>query len=308
MCVQTDSNDPLGVVEVNGRLGKLRVRAVPLPGPVTQILQEHEEVLRLVGGANTTDASELQDLTSSRVDGEKTEALQMQDLASALESREKLNREAVTAITKLKASLDKAFKEAGDEWENAINKIWSFGPGGCGPNILLNRIQSYPRHSVWEKSTTVNSPLTLYDTSFVTGFQMATKAGPLCEEPLMGVCFVVEDWSLAPSTSTEPGDEQARTQNISSGQVISLSKDTLRKAFEQQCQRLMCAMYSCVISVTSEVVGKMYSVIGKRQGRVLDGDITEGSTSWNVTAYLPVVESMNFANELRKSVSKMFIG
>lgn len=303
---KTDNSDPMGVVEVNGRLGRLRVRAVPLPGPVTQVLQEHEEVLRLVslaGGVKTADTSDLQDLSSSRMDGEKAEALHLQELVTALEDREKLNREAVVAIAKLKALLGKAFKEAGDEWKNAINEIWSFGPGGCGPNILLNRIPTYPRHSVWEKSTTLDTPLALYDTSFVTGFQMATKAGPLCEEPLMGVCFVVEDWSLAPSTNTDPGEEQARVQNISSGQVISLSKDTLRKAFEQQCQRLMCAMYSCVISVTSEVVGKMYSVIGKRQGRVVDGDITEGSTSWNVTAYLPVVESMNFANELRKSTS-----
>lgn len=282
---------------------------MPLPSPVTQVLLEHEEVLRLVslaGGVKPADTSDLQDLISSRMDGEKAEALQMQELATALKDREKLNREAVAAIAKLKALLSKAFKEAGDEWENAINEIWSFGPGGCGPNILLNRISTYPRHSVWEKSKTLDTPLVLYDTSFVTGFQMATKAGPLCEEPLMGVCFVVEDWNLA--TSTEPGEEQARLQNISSGQVISLSKDTLRKAFEQQCQRLMCAMYSCVISVTSEVVGKMYSVIGKRQGRVVDGDITEGSTSWNVTAYLPVVESMNFANELRKSVSIVFLG
>ena len=56
-------------------------------------------------------------------------------------------------------------------------------------------------------------------------------------------------------------------------------------------------------SVTSEVVGRMYSVMGKRHGRIVDGDITEGSTSWNVTAYLPVIECMDFANELRKSVS-----
>lgn len=310
MCPQTDSSDPLGVVEVNGRLGKLRVRAVPLPGPITLILQQHEEVLQLVslvGGISTTDTTDLQDLNSSRMDGDKGEALQMQDVAKALENRQKLNKEAVTAIAELKSSLDKAFKEAGGEWQDAINEIWSFGPDGRGPNILLNRIPAYSRHSVWEKATTSDSLLALYDTSFITGFQMATKAGPLCEEPMMGVCFVVEDWSLAPNSITELGEEQTRTVNISSGQIISLSKDTLRKAFEQQCQRLVCAMYSCVISVTSEVVGKMYSVIGKRQGRVVDGDITEGSTSWNVTAYLPVIESMNFANELRKSVSIVFM-
>ncbi|KAG0724152.1 Elongation factor-like GTPase 1 [Chionoecetes opilio] len=302
---KVDNSDPLGVVEVDGRLGKLRVRAVALPSSVTLILQQHEEVVQLVspvGGTNTTNTTDLQDL-APRMEGEKGEALHMQALAEALENRQKLNREAVTAIAKLKASLDKAFKEAGEEWKNAIQEIWSFGPDGRGPNILLNRVPTFPRHSVWEKAATSDSPLALYDRSFVTGFQMATKAGPLCEEPMMGVCFVVEDWSLAPSSSAELSDEHSRAVNISSGQIISLSKDTLRKAFEQQCQRLVCAMYSCVISVTSEVVGKMYSVIGKRQGRVVDGDITEGSTSWNVTAYLPVVESMNFANELRKSTS-----
>lgn len=38
--------------------------------------------------------------------------------------------------------------------------------------------------------------LTKYENSFVNGFQIATLAGPLCEEPMMGVCFVVEDWTI----------------------------------------------------------------------------------------------------------------
>ncbi|KAK7076905.1 Elongation factor-like GTPase 1 [Halocaridina rubra] len=158
------------------------------------------------------------------------------------------------------------------------------------------------RPSVWDKSTAVDSPLAAYDTNFVTGFQLASAAGPLCEEPLMGVCFIVEDWSL-PAKRTNDSGESFSTYGISGGQVISLSKDTLRKSFEKQCQRLVSAMYSCVISVNSEVIGKMYNVIGKRQGRIVSGDVTEGSSSWNVTAYLPVIESMNFANELRKSTS-----
>jgi len=38
--------------------------------------------------------------------------------------------------------------------------------------------------------------LTKYENSFMNGFQIATLAGPLCEEPMMGVCFVVEDWTI----------------------------------------------------------------------------------------------------------------
>ncbi|XP_045616084.1 elongation factor-like GTPase 1 [Procambarus clarkii] len=304
---KVDNSDPLGVVEVNGRLGKLRCRAVSLPHAVTKLLEQNEELLKLVTVASATDRKNTYSVANtvgdSSLELEEKPAIQLSALGEALENRQKLKVEAFRAIKEFKTSLDKAFRDAGAEWENAVNEIWSFGPNDCGPNILLNRIQTYCRPSVWEKAVLFDSPLAAYDTNFVTGFQIATAAGPLCEEPMMGVCFIIEDWSLAPSREPESGEDQFQTSGISSGQIISLSKDTLRKAFEHQCQRLVCAMYSCVINVTSEVVGKMYSVIGKRQGRIVDGDITEGSTSWNITAYLPVVESMNFANELRKSTS-----
>jgi len=35
-----------------------------------------------------------------------------------------------------------------------------------------------------------------YENSFINGFQIATVAGPLCEEPMTGVCFIVEDWTV----------------------------------------------------------------------------------------------------------------
>jgi len=35
-----------------------------------------------------------------------------------------------------------------------------------------------------------------YDNSIVNGFQLATLAGPLCEESMMGVCFVLKKWEI----------------------------------------------------------------------------------------------------------------
>jgi len=49
--------------------------------------------------------------------------------------------------------------------------------------------------SVWNPKDNVND-LTKYENSFMNGFQIATLAGPLCEEPMTGVCFVVEDWTV----------------------------------------------------------------------------------------------------------------
>lgn len=51
------------------------------------------------------------------------------------------------------------------------------------------------KRSIWTPKDNVNA-LTKYENSFVNGFQIATVAGPLCEEPMMGVCFVVEDWTI----------------------------------------------------------------------------------------------------------------
>ena len=50
-------------------------------------------------------------------------------------------------------------------------------------------------------------------------------------------------------------------------------------------------------------VGKMYAVIGRRSGRVVSDELREGSSLFNVTAVLPVVESFGFADEIRKRTS-----
>lgn len=47
----------------------------------------------------------------------------------------------------------------------------------------------------------------------------------------------------------------------------------------------------------------MYAVIGKRHGRILSADMMPGSGTFMVRAVLPVTESYNFAQEIRKQTS-----
>ena len=49
--------------------------------------------------------------------------------------------------------------------------------------------------------------------------------------------------------------------------------------------------------------GKMYAVMGKRHGQILDEDMQEGSDMFNVTGILPVIESFGFSEEIRKRTS-----
>ena len=190
------------------------------------------------------------------------------------------------------------------------------------------------------------------DNSIVSGFQLATIAGPMCEEPMMGVCFVVENWQRetggvkersALGDHNEPesvsenehrvasvekddlvagqndGGEESRTSTHSkssdtkkqvsdiygplSGQLISAVKEGCRRAFMSQPMRLMSAMYSCEIQATSDVLGKVYAVLGKREGRVLNEDMKEGTDIFNILSVLPVAESFGFCEEIRKKTS-----
>ncbi|TMW41517.1 hypothetical protein DOY81_013404, partial [Sarcophaga bullata] len=83
----------------------------------------------------------------------------------------------------------------------------------------------------------------------VNGFQITTSAGPLCEEPMQGVCFMVLEWSVDTSD-----DLNSKAYGPFSGQVLTASKEACRQAFQNQPQRLVSPMYSCNIVVNAEVL------------------------------------------------------
>lgn len=169
-----------------------------------------------------------------------------------------------------------------------------------GPNILLNSVEAYQRPSVWqclvrEDVAGEAGALRDFDNSIISGFQLATLSGPMCEEPLMGVCFSVERWdiqssappqhqdsleegSISPDSTAEGnGESCAQVEGLAagpiqagrrpeassadcygpvSGQLIAAMKEACRHAFQAQPQRLMAAMYTCEIMATAEVLGK----------------------------------------------------
>jgi translation elongation factor, putative len=49
----------------------------------------------------------------------------------------------------------------------------------------------------------------------------------------------------------------------------------------------------------------MFGVIRRRNGRTIHEDMQQGSQTFTVTAILPVIESFQFANEIRKQTSGM---
>ena len=224
-----------------------------------------------------------------------------------------VSKDTLLGLQELRTKLDSAFALAGPQWEGAVDRIWCFGPKHTGPNILLNAVQGYDRPTLWHHlTTTAKQLLREYDNSIVNGFQLATLAGPLCEEPMHGMCFVLKEWEHRspeqPVTGPpHPGDpEVPRTVDSYgplSGQLISAMKEGCRRSFLAQPARLMAAMYSSSILATADVLGKVYGVLGRRNGRVLSDEMREGSAMFNINALVPVAESFGFAEEIRKRTS-----
>ncbi|RHY84940.1 hypothetical protein DYB37_009546 [Aphanomyces astaci] len=142
-----------------------------------------------------------------------------------------------------------------------------------------------------------SDPRAKFESSLITGFQLATTSGPLCDEPVWGVAFVIEDMVLTPT------EDAAAIYGPLSGQVISTMKSGCRNAFIQQPVRLVEAMYLCTVQCHAEQLGKLYSVFAKRRAKVLSEELTDGSALFRIEAHLPVVESFGFATELLKNTS-----
>eukprot|EP00249_Psilotum_nudum_P018904 c27012_g1_i2 orf=142-3336(+) len=152
------------------------------------------------------------------------------------------------------------------------------------------------------------------ENSVISGFQLATASGPLCEEPMWGLAFTVEAWISARSRGVlddnnvlgdDDGDGVYGMEQYGpfSGQVMTVVKDACRLAMLSKCPRLVEAMYFCEVTTPPEHLGQMYAVLGRRRARVLKEEMREGSAMFTVHAYMPVAESFGFTDELRRKTS-----
>ena len=124
--------------------------------------------------------------------------------------------------------------------------------------------------------------------SFLNGFNQATMAGPLCEEPMQGACFIVQNVEIVEEEAKEgeetkddsaaasevPAESQIESQSMDtfgsmSGQIISIVKDLCKKAFLNAQPRIAEGMYVCSVVATPENYGIVYNLLNKCRGKVI---------------------------------------
>lgn len=129
-------------------------------------------------------------------------------------------------------------------------------------------------------------------------FQLATSQGPMCNEPMQGVAVFLEDLH----TDLSEEDVSANMGRLT-GEIIRTVRESIRQGFLDWSPRIMLAMYSCEIQASAEVLGRVYTVITRRRGRIVSESLLEPSTNFTIQALLPVVESFGFSDEIRQRTS-----
>ena len=115
---------------------------------------------------------------------------------------------------------------------------------------------------------------------------------------MQGVAVFLED--ICTNVSAEEAN-----QNLGrlTGEIIKSTRESIRQGFLDWSPRILLAMYSCEIQASAEVLGRVYTVITRRRGRIVSESLLEPSTNFTILALLPVAESFGFSDEIRQRTS-----
>lgn len=178
-----------------------------------------------------------------------------------------------------KKELTKALVKTYDFDKNEVSRIWSFGPNGDGPNMVID-------------STRGCQFMNEIKDSCVAGFQIVTNSGALCEEGLRGARFDICDTTL-------------HTDSIhrGAGQIIPVARRVFYACQLSAAPRLQEPVFLCEITCPNNVAGNVYSCLAQRRG-VIDEEIAiDGTPLTIIKAFLPVSESFGFTGYLRSNTA-----
>ncbi|CCK70809.1 GTPase RIA1 KNAG_0F01410 [Huiozyma naganishii CBS 8797] len=266
-----------GVVECLLGPYKMTLRTIPLAAPVTSFLDENESSIR---------ALHMGDSDGKPKSVENTELQPLMDKESFFERLQSLINENTNEKTKAVIT-------------DCISKICAFGPRRFGCNILLSE------GNIFSSILKGRAGAFEFADSIVNGFQLAVNEGPLTNEPVQGMCVVVEDVHvMSPDEISSIDDPNYQTDIPDlSGRFIATTRDQIHGSFLDWSPRLMWAMYSCDIQTSVEVLGKVYAVVQQRQGKIVSEEMKEGTPFFQIVARIPVVEAFGFSEDLRKKTS-----
>lgn len=159
-------------------------------------------------------------------------------------------------------------------------KIWAFG---CPPDAKCN---------VMVDATKGVQYLNEIKDSMVGAFIQGTAAGIICEEPMRGIRFNVDDITL-----------HADSIHRGAGQIMPPCKRALYACQLNSEPIIYEPMYLCDITVPQNAIAGVYSTLSNRRGVVEGKEDRPGTPLSKIKAFLPVLESFGFTSLLRQNTS-----
>jgi elongation factor 2 len=158
-------------------------------------------------------------------------------------------------------------------------KIWAFGPEQAGPNICLDATKGV-------------AYLNEIKDHFNSGFQWATKEGPMTEEQMRGVCVRLLDVTL-----------HADSIHRGAGQILPAARRVCYASVLLAKPNLMEPIFLADVSTEQQYVGSIYGIISQKRGTVIAENQLPGSPIVIVKCHVPVAESFGLTATLRAATA-----
>jgi elongation factor 2 len=166
-------------------------------------------------------------------------------------------------------------------WDKGdATKIWSFGcPPDAKCNVLIDTTKGVQYlHEIKD--------------SMVGAFIQGSAAGIICDEPMRGVRFNIEDITL-----------HADLIHRGAGQIMPPCKRALFCCQLNSEPIIYEPMYRCDITVPANALAGVYSTLSARRGVIEGKKDRDGTPLSIITAFLPILESFGFTSVLRQNTS-----
>ncbi|CRG95189.1 elongation factor Tu, putative [Plasmodium gallinaceum] len=153
-----------------------------------------------------------------------------------------------------------------------------------------------------------NNDINIYLNNLCLGFKLASKYGPIAQEPIRGALFIIEGLVIDELFNEEIFEDintkkENLEEKINPGNIIALMKETCLNSMQQNKLRIFEPMLRLNLTCESSVLGKVYNVLLKRRCSILSEEIKDGYFLYCIDAYLPLFNSFKLSEELRSKCS-----
>lgn len=260
----------------------IKITALPLPRQIIEVIKAHYALLKMIQEHQMPSVVDIWARYESN------------DLHSSSDKtfKDELIR---ASVTRLKLRFNDVFSKCNNLWSNLRSEnIWRIGNIKNNINLLINCVSDYTCN-IFSTSNECDKRIFL-DNFIVNAFNMCCNAGPLCEEPLMNCSFVINTLNLSGDL-----DSSALRRPEQANHLLQCLHSCFREAFLKQNPSLMEPILATNIQTDAQGLGKIYSEVHKRYGKVVEAlNLNEERKVFTVKAQIPAVESKGFANDIRK--------